>query len=187
MKRTGLKETSLANKKVSYGDIEHVVEYLVAAKSSANVFYGWTRDDVAQEIRIICLNAIKHFDPEKAKTEKQILNFFGRSVDNRLKNLKRDNYIKYDNTGCEEKQKLVERRLNIRHALPLDTITDVAMGKSETFDECEYRDLLLFVYEKLDSKNKKIFNKMLSGAKNVTQKQRASIRDAVSSILKSIE
>ena len=93
---------------LTYKDIEPIVEYLVKVKARDNTFDCWDADDVAQEIRIICLNAIPHFDSEKVDDYKGVVNYFGRCVDNRLRNLKRDNYIRFCPPFSKEKVKELE-------------------------------------------------------------------------------
>ena len=75
---------------VTYDDIEEIVEYLVRTKSRSYSFDCYEPADIAQEIRIICMLKLDKFDPEKVQPDKW-QNFFGRCVDNGLKNLKRDN------------------------------------------------------------------------------------------------
>jgi len=77
---------------LTYDDIEDIVEYLVKTKSYGYTFDCYTIDDIAQEIRIICLNALSKLDPERVKDGK-LQNFFFFFLDNGLKNLKRDNYV----------------------------------------------------------------------------------------------
>lgn len=88
------KKHTLEENKISYEDIEAIIEHLVKVKSHSAVFDCWEPDDIAQEIRIICLNALQHFDRSRVKDDK-LVNYFGRCVDYRLQNLKRDKYIRF--------------------------------------------------------------------------------------------
>jgi len=95
------KKKSKKQKKLTYKDIEHIVEYLVKVKSDKYTFDYYDTDDIGQEIRIICFKVLGHFDFEKVKEDKWV-NFFGRCVDNALKNLKRDKYIRFASTCNKE-------------------------------------------------------------------------------------
>ena len=72
--------------RLTYADIEDIVEYLVKTKSYGYTFDCYTTADIAQEIRIICFNALGKLDMDRVKDGK-LQNFFGRCVDNGLKNL----------------------------------------------------------------------------------------------------
>jgi hypothetical protein len=88
---------------LDYADIEEIVEYLVKVKAPVHTFDCFSEDDIGQEIRLICFKALNHFDMSRVKQDK-LVNFFGRCVDNALKNLKRDNYIRFSspcNSDCE--------------------------------------------------------------------------------------
>ena len=146
---------------LTYNDIEEIVEYLVKTKAYGYQFDCYTTDDIAQEIRIICLNALAKLDPEKVKDGK-MQNFFGRCVDNGLKNLKRDNYVRAstpyrkkfhnldENDKSEEAEEIrekfahhqtgVKRKLNIRHAKPIDGLAELINNKRFQKD-MEYKDL----------------------------------------------
>ena len=131
---------------VKYDDITQIVEYLVKTKSRNYTFDCWTEDDIAQEIRIICFKALDHFDVGRVKPDKW-QNFFGRCVDNGLKNLKRDNYIRSSppckgdcgflhaeertnaNIGTVCKRWLrfrrnIQRKIRVLHPIPIDIIGD---------------------------------------------------------------
>ncbi len=153
---------------LTYDDIEEIVEYLVRTKSYGYTFDCYTTEDIAQEIRIICFNALNKLDPERVKDGK-LQNFFGRCVDNGLKNLKRDNYVRAsspyrkkfhaleDSDVSEEAeeirekfahhQKGVKRKLAIRHASPIDGLTELIKNK-QFAKEMEYKDLERYLIEK---------------------------------------
>jgi len=153
---------------LTYQDIEPIVEYLVKTKSHTYAFGTFGADDIAQEIRIICLNALGKVDPDRV-VDGKLQNFFGRCVDNGLKNLKRDNYVRAtspykkkfeqldENDDSEEAreirakwerhQKNVKRKLAIRHASPIDDMSELL--KNERFQrEMEYKDLERYLLEK---------------------------------------
>jgi DNA-directed RNA polymerase specialized sigma24 family protein len=146
---------------VTYDDIQDIVEYLVKTKSRSYAFDCYSYEDIAQEIRIICLKKIEKFDPEKTDPEKW-QNFFGRCVDNGLKNLKRDNYIRtsspYKKTFHEledsdespeaqrirklygDFQKRIKAQIGIIHARPISLMGEIK-NNAEFEEEMEYKDL----------------------------------------------
>lgn len=100
-------KTKKSKGKLNYSDIEHIVEYLVKVKSDKYTFDYYDIHDIGQEIRIICFKVLGHFDFEKVNEDKWV-NFFGRCVDNALKNLKRDKYIRFASTCNKECELLHE-------------------------------------------------------------------------------
>jgi len=68
---------------------------LVKVKAHKETFDCWETEDIAQEIRIICVKALPKFNADRASDVKGVVNYFGTCVDNRLRNVKRDNYIRF--------------------------------------------------------------------------------------------
>ena len=156
----------------SYEDIEDIVEYLVKVKSRFYSFDCYTEEDIAQEIRIICFRALEKFDPAKVGGRDKWQNFFGRCVDNGLKNLKRDNYIRVsfpyrkkleqleDDDNSEEAKKIrklwakfqdnIKAKLGIIHAKSINVIGSDRIPNNKFEEEMEYRDLERFLLEKAD-------------------------------------
>lgn len=183
-----------------YEDIEDVVEYLVRTKAYNYTFDCYTQDDIAQEIRIICFNALNKLDPERVKDGK-LKNFFGRCVDNGLKNLKRDNYVRAstpyrkkfheldngdDSPEAQEirkkfahHQKGVKRKLAIRHAAPIDGLAELI--NHERFQkEMEYKDLERYLLEKAPDDVLAPLKLILSGkAKEVSRKEKRKVQQFV--------
>lgn len=192
-----------ANKKrgeVTFEDIRSIVEYLVNTKSRSYSFDCWEPEDIAQEIRIICLLKLDKFDPEKTDPEKW-QNFFGRCVDNGLKNLKRDNYIRTsspykkrfndleDGDESEEAnkvrelygrfQKRIKQKLGIIHAKPLCLIGDVR-GHAHFEKEMEYKDLEEHLIDNAPSHLRIPLGLMLSNSRDkVTKREKRKVQDYV--------
>lgn len=191
---------------VSYNDISKIVEYLVKTKSRNYTFDCWVEDDIAQEIRIICFKALKHFDVKRVKKDKW-QNFFGRCVDNGLKNLKRDNYLRPDTPckdGCgflhgddaENSKELgrvckrwlrfkrnLKRKIKILHPIPIEIIGDsVRDYNAEEGLEC--RDLQEHLMSRMPERLRAPLLQMLTGKdKEVSRKDKQKIRDCVERIL----
>jgi hypothetical protein len=152
---------------LKYEDIADIVEYLVRTKSSSYSFDCYTPEDIAQEIRIICFRSLDKLDLERVKDGK-LQNFFGRCVDNGLKNLKRDNYVrasspykkKFEQLEDEDKseeaefirekwqhhQNNIKRRLAIKHAVPIDGLSEL-INNDRFQKEMEYKDLERYLLE----------------------------------------
>ncbi len=189
---------------VTYADIEDIAEYLVRTKSRQYAFDCFSPDDIAQEIRIICLLKIAKFDPEKTEPEKW-QNFFGRCVDNGLKNLKRDNYIRtsspykkrFENLKDADKSEDAEKvrllygrfqdrikvQLGIIHAKPLSLIGDIV--KNTQFElEMEYKDLESHLLDGAPEHLRVPLELLLSGFnKQVSRKEKRKVQAYVKSVL----
>lgn len=160
------------SEEISYEDIEDIVEYLVKVKSRFYSFDVYTEDDIAQEIRIICFKALEKFDPERVGGREKWCNFFGCCVDNGLKNLKRDNYVRAsfpyrkklealeDDDTSEEAKKIrrlwdkfqenIKSKLGIIHAKSINVIGTDKVPNDRFEQEMEYRDLERHLLEKAD-------------------------------------
>jgi len=75
-----------------YRKYESVIEE-IADRYSHKSFLYVSSDDIKQEVRKICNDAIKSFDESKAS----IKTYLSKCVNNRLNNLKRDLYFRYEN------------------------------------------------------------------------------------------
>lgn len=189
---------------LSYEDIHDIVEYLVRTKSQGYTFDCYARADIAQEIRIICFKALDKLDLERVKDGK-LQNFFGRCVDNGLKNLKRDNYIRTsspykkrfeqldDDDESEEAeevrekygrhQKRIKRRLAIKHAIPLDSLGDL-INNDRFQREMEYKDLERYLLEKANDDIMVPLKLILSGRTGeVTRRERRRVQQFVKKAL----
>lgn len=156
------------SKPLSYEDISEIVEYLVKVKSHTYVFDCYTEDDIGQEIRMICLRALDHFDMSRVNDEK-LVNFFGRCVDNALKNLKRDNYIRVTppcNSECknlhEESDDMhkvckrwlnfksnLQRKISVKHPINIDVVSDNVRDVNSE-EEVDVEDLKVYILSRID-------------------------------------
>jgi DNA-directed RNA polymerase specialized sigma24 family protein len=200
------KKTKKKKNKLSYEDISEIVEYLVATKAYQNTFDCYESDDIAQEIRIICLKALDHFDMSKVKDNK-LVNFFGRCVDNSLKNLKRDKYIRYtppcDNDcsylhGDEyldgdlakvckrwiKFKKKIRRQASIKNPISVEHASEPI--RAPDFSEMiEAEDLKQYFMRNLDDELKPYFIDILRGdRRDIPVKYRHKIQRAIKKFLK---
>ena len=188
---------------LTYKDIESIVEYLVKVKSRDNTFDCFEPDDIGQEIRIICFKALDHFNFEKVKKNK-LVNFFGRCVDNRLHNLKRDKYIRFAspcNSDCDmlhggekdtELSKICKRWLKhqdriakqrvIKNPVSIEIVAELRDNKFEKAIEAE--DIKRFLINNIEDSLRPGLIKILTGSgKKVPIKYRREIQASVKLIM----
>lgn len=189
--------------KLSYEDIEPIVEYLVKVKSREYTFDCWDTEDIGQEIRIICFNALEKFEQSKAVDVKQITNYFGRCVDNRLKNLKRDKYIRFTPSLSRKKiselsltedglQSITDKldkfqadltsKINIKHPVPIDLVGESDLHNKNQ-DKIEAKDIATHIHNKLCEELKPAFVKMINGD-YIAEDVRIKVQASVSKIIK---
>jgi len=191
--------------KISYDDIVDIVEYLVRTKSYSYSFGCWTPEDIGQEIRIICFKAIEHFDSTRVEPDRW-KNFFGRCVDNSLKNLKRDNYLRtsppvridFNSMTPEEMlefkktqdysrwlkfQANLKRKLKILHPISIGVLGDT-IKHARFEEELEYKDLEKYVVDSIADELKGSLRKMLDGQiKSVSKRDKRKIQLFVKRLL----
>jgi DNA-directed RNA polymerase specialized sigma24 family protein len=76
---------------IPYMDAQDLVETIVSLKKAKYNFPGNDPEDLAQDIRLICWEALGKFDP--SKLGKSVFHFVARCVDNRLYNQFRGVYL----------------------------------------------------------------------------------------------
>ncbi len=96
---------------LTYADIEEMVEYLVVTNQFKYRFDGFTDSDIAQEIRQKCFLLLEKWNNNRP--EGNPIWFFGKSIQNHLKNLKRNHNLKNPNHNPKDK-------FNTRPLLSLD-------------------------------------------------------------------
>ncbi|MCG3769183.1 MAG: hypothetical protein JW384_00303 [Nitrosomonadaceae bacterium] len=136
---------------IPYEEHIQLVETIVSIKKAKYRFPGVDPEDTAQEIRIICWEALSRFDP--AKMGKSVFHFVARCVDNRLYNQFRGVYLdnnppclrcpEWDKTkkecmieeiGCDRivaYRDRMSRRRAIAAPTSYSTLDDGAEGSSE--------------------------------------------------------
>lgn len=195
----------MTNKELSYNDIAEIVEYLVKTKSHQNTFDCYDQDDISQEIRLICLKALEHFDVSKVRMK--LVNFFGRCVDNALKNLKRDNYIRYGqpcNADCAylhgdeyldsdlakvckrwiKYRQNLQNKINIKHPVSVDTVSD-SISAPDFEEEIETKDLKEYLISQIDDELRPHLINILEGdRRDVPANHRHKIQRFIKKIMK---
>lgn len=194
------------NNNITYNDISEIVEYLVKVKSSNYTFDCFAIDDIGQEIRLICFKALSHFDVSKVAKEKWV-NFFGRCIDNGLKNLKRDNYARFVppcngdcqllhgdeylnnelGTVCKKWARFkrnLKRKLSIRNPVNIDNVQEKDIECDSFESNMEAADLFLYLMNNLDDELKEKLILIVNGKKKMVSKQdRKKIDEALKGVL----
>jgi len=205
LKKKKKKKKKKIKSKTTYSDISDIVEYLVNTKSRTYTFDCWTHEDIAQEIRIICFKALAHFDVSRVEPDKW-KNFFGRCVDNGLKNLKRDNYIR-NSPPCKgdcgmlhgdehldkdltmvckrwlKFRERLQRKIRVLHPIPIDFVGDI-IKLAGVESEFEAKDLEEHILSHTPKELKRQLKLMIDGkAAKVPRKDKQKIREFVERIL----
>jgi len=119
--------SGLYNYEVLHDDIER----LVSMKSGMYTIPGFDRDDIAQEIRMMCLKALEKYEP--SKNHSTPFNYLARCVDNRLRNLLRDNGATIAKAKKEDERaiKRCEQKMRLQTALPIgDEVHEDSLGSA---------------------------------------------------------
>jgi len=175
----------------------------VRVKSRDYTFDCFEADDIGQEIRIICFKALNHFNFEKVKEDK-LVNFFGKCVDNRLRNLKRDRYIRFSspcNSDCDmlhggeedaELSKICKRWLRhqdriakkklIKNPVSIELVGELRDNGFEKSIEAE--DIKRFLIDNIEDRLRPGLIKILTGnSKKVSIRYRREIQASVKIIM----
>jgi DNA-directed RNA polymerase specialized sigma24 family protein len=96
-----------------------IIDKLVAQRAAASKFGYFTTEDIAQEIRIMCLQALRSYQPERGTLE----HFLRSHVANRLRNLQRDRYFRPSEDGSVTPT--IWCRINLMNPLALGMISKV--------------------------------------------------------------
>lgn len=198
------KKRGRTSKSLEYQDIEPIVEYLVKVKAPTYVFDCYSIDDIGQEIRLICFKALTHFDMSRTKQDK-LVNYFGRCVDNALKNLKRDNYIRFSSpckSDCEflhsdtdddlsrlckkwtKFQKGLQAQKNIKHPVSIDN-TDINLKDSKFEESLEIEDIKKYLIDRIEDRLKpSLINLFYGNIEDVSLRDRREIQISIKNILK---
>jgi len=84
-------QSKIVGSGIPYEDAIELVETIVSMKKAKYNFPGVDPEDLAQDIRVICWEALSKFDPKKLG--KSVFHFVARCVDNRLYNQFRGVYL----------------------------------------------------------------------------------------------
>lgn len=89
MRQMAVPPSQIKGSGILYEDVSEDIERLVSMKASLYKVPGFDREDIAQEIRLVCIKALGRYDASKNNSTP--FHYLARVTDNRLKNLLRDN------------------------------------------------------------------------------------------------
>lgn len=113
----------------TYETLHDDIERLVSMKSGLYSIPNYDRDDIAQEIRMMCLRALEKYDP--SKNHSTPFNYLARCVDNRLRNLLRDNGSTISKNKKDDVRAIArsESKQRLHSALPIgDEVSEDSLG-----------------------------------------------------------
>jgi len=174
-----------------YSDNHDLVETIVSMKKTKYNFPGIDPDDTAQDIRVICWEALQKFDSDKVG--KSLFHFVARCVDNALYNkhrgvyldnnppcLRCEHYIKetkgcaIDEVGCDRivsyRQRMASKRAiaaPLSYNAHLDSDNDMdfthheSLSVGSTTGVCDLDDTLR---NELDANLVKFYDQMIAGS-----------------------
>lgn len=104
----------------TYESLHDDIERIVSMKCGLYTIPGFDREDIAQEIRVFCINALAKYDA--AKNHSTPFNYLARCVDNRLRNLLRDNGATLPKSKKDDPRAILrnESKLKLQNACHID-------------------------------------------------------------------
>lgn len=158
----------------------------IAKQSRSKAFAYFEKEDIYQEVYIICINALQQYDPNKGK----LINYLRCSVRNRLFNLMRDRYFR-----PHTQKKMFndfDDRINIINALPIDLIKhsektlplcSSLFGTTDPSEQLEQKELFSFILKNID--NEKLCDlRLLMGGKRLKRKQVNDLYECMKTLIK---
>lgn len=168
--------------KITEEDIINVIGY-VSRMHRGKKFAYFTEDDIESQAKLICLQQIKHYEPEKSAGSSPLNSlerWLNRVVKNRLSNYYRDNY-----TSVNEKHK--ESRVNLANCLEFDSInatneTSAYISGDLQLKSLEYGELVDFIEDRLPEQLKDVYHDCLNN-ENVSSYYRGKLLKEVQDIM----
>ena len=161
--------------KLTYSDIEEMVERLVSANASKWSFDGFTAEDIGQEIRKKCFSLLDKWNKDKPSGNP--IWFFKRSVHNHVLNLKRDYSHKNPNYTPKDKY-------NTKAVASLES-TDGVYVDEEKHNELDYKIINEEILSRLSPRNKRYYSQMLENMsfKGVPQASKKKIIEIMQEVM----
>lgn len=156
----------------------------IAARMRGQTFAYFEPDDVAQEVRLICLRALDKYEAQAGPLE----NYLQRCVTNRLKNVKRDRYFR----PTAGRPGGARNRINIVNALPLGggdipfSLEGKPMGSAsfgcDPLQNLVMAEMETYLYEHLAADDRVDLERLRSGER-LAGPRVDQLRDAVRAVL----
>jgi len=121
-----------------YEDMADDIERIVSMKAYKYKIPGYTREDIGQEIRMVCIKALQKFD--LSKIHGKPFHYLARCVDNYLINLRRDNDAYLSRKKLDEADEATHHRIAEKHKIyyPISLADDESVQFLKKRSEVEY-------------------------------------------------
>lgn len=179
---------------------EEVIETMITVSkrlAPKYTFTGYDVEDVEQEAFIECMNALPNFDQSRinSSANNPLENFLASHLSKRLKNLKRDKYIRMEPEcdycddvcdECKDKKRRYRRKLRLLEPLDITNVRDEKEANMQTMidfvDFVEKKEVLNIIDRYLDVSYRKDYLKMRANV-YVPKKRRQEIEQEIIKIL----
>lgn len=161
-----------------------MIQQIASQRKNNHAFAHYTGEDIEQEIWVMCLDALRRYNPTTGPLE----HFLNSHVSNRLKNLKRDRYFRPGN--CIATSGAAKIRMNLINALPLDNsdipqdgmVLGAASSEPDPLMQLLADETRDYITDRLPPDMKPIFFAVMSGSK-IRQPIMDKFRKIVATIL----
>ena len=140
--------------------------------SSKYVFGSYDKFDIYQEAVLIGLDGLKRYDGVRP-----LENFLHTHINNRLKNLKRDNYFRITTGNAEKAQQAKKDLLG-----PSSSGDPVIFSEQDIAQEIDTKELIEKISDNIPQKYRADYLKMCSGAK-VSKKKKLEIISYIKNLI----
>jgi hypothetical protein len=148
--------------KLSYDDVVNVIE-MIAKMHRGKKFGFMTEEDIESQVRLICIQQLKFFDPKKEADvthNKSLERWLNKIVKNRLKNFYRDHCLSVNEKHSSARQSLSRSACSPDEQNHL--INQNSIQKSNIQDELEHAELQEFIEARLDESHMEIYTACLN-------------------------
>jgi len=143
--------------KISYDDVIGIIE-MIAKMHRSKKFGFMTEEDIESQVRLICIQQLKFFDPKKEADvthQKSLERWLNKIVKNRLKNFYRDHCLSVNEKHASARQSLSKSACSTEEKN--QSVDENSIQKSTTHEEVEHAELQEYVIKNLDDSYLEIY------------------------------
>lgn len=172
-------------------DVLKVIETVAEILAPSFVFGYYTIQDIKQEVFVMAIDGLDRYDHTKNDhivcNKERLARFLSRHVRNRLLNLKRAKYFRYEKPKDESQIALWEEknhfRRNLMHPQDISSIADEELFDPHAFgEELDYQELIEKIRRELPDHIYNDYQRMLSGVL-LSDSRRLAVQDEVQKII----
>lgn len=155
-----------------------IIEMVINRTAPKYTFSYYELDDVKQESYIICFDAMKNYDKNRP-----LENFLSKHLSNRLKDLKRNKYFRY-NTVKESHTKLNQTKRGLMDLKQFCHIAeyDHPLDESALEDSLSSQEALELVMDSITPSLRNDFLRMANGV-SISSSKKKKVIDAIKEVL----